>query len=254
MLRLPANPRDFMITRLVVLCLVAAGLASCGEDAAQRAAAESAARNESAATALLARLEAAVAEDRPDLARAFAEDLLKKYPQSAAAQSLQPRIAALREAGSARSEARRLSELWTYHDVADPESDGRVRTAFIYAIPAYEGAPAVRLVIRRHASWGQSVYLLINDSDFTCAGKCSATLSVDGGEAKEIAISRAVDNVPPAVFIDDDAGFLATLQSAKTLALRVKLLPARETTLRFEVAGFQMERIGPAVRGSVPGR
>ncbi len=241
------------LVRLVLLGFLVGVLAACGNGEAQRQAAAAAkARSDAAAAALLVSISAAEADGRPDLARAFAEDLLSKHPTSAAAATIAPRIVALRTAADAEIELRRLRALWTYHDVDDTEATGKVRTAFLYATAGVAGVAKVRLVLRRHHSWGQSAYLLITEGDFTCQGKCEIQMRLDGGAPEPVQISRAEGNVPPAVFIDGDAEFLTQLQAAKKLDLTIKLAPARQTTFEFEVAGFDIKKLGPAVSGSLP--
>jgi len=238
---------------LVWLIITLGLLVACGNEAAQQQAAAAAkAKSDADAAAFLPSIEKAEADGRPDLARAFAEDLLSKHPTSPAAATIAPRIKAMREAADAEIELRRLRALWTYHDVDDTEATGKVRTAFLYATESVAGEAKVRLVLRRHHAWGQSAYLLITDGDFACQGKCEMQMSLDGAESKSVQISRAEGNVPPAVFIEGDVDFLAQMQKAKQLELTVKLAPARPTKFAFEVAGFDIEKLGPEVTGSLP--
>ncbi|MGQ0798951.1 MAG: hypothetical protein ACT4NL_02410 [Pseudomarimonas sp.] len=237
----------------LVMLLVMISLGACGNEAAeQQAAAAAKAKSDADAAAFLPSIEKAEADGRPDLARAFADDLLSKHPASPAAEIIKPRIEALRKAADAEIERRRLRALWTYHDVDDTEATGKVRTAFLYATESVAGEAKVRLVLRRHHSWGQSAYLLITDGDFACQGKCDLQMRVDGGESKPVQISRAEGNVPPAVFIEGDVDFLAQMQKAKRLEMLIKLAPARPTKFEFEVAGFDLEKLGPEVSGTPP--
>ncbi len=244
----------FSRSAALILLIVSLGfLVACGNDAAEQAAATDAkAKSDAAAAAFLVSIDAAEADGRPDLARAYAEDLLTKHPTSAAAATIAPRIDALRKAADLEIEQRRLRALWTYHDVEDSEAPGRVRTAFLYATETVAGEAKLRLVLRRHHSWGQSAYLLITEGDFACQGKCELQMSPDGAEPKSVQISRAEGNVPPAVFIEGDVDFLVQMQKAKQLELTIKLAPSRETKFAFEVAGFDLEKLGPEVSGSLP--
>ncbi len=219
-------------------------IAGCGNDEAQRQAAQAAAaRAETEAAALMTHLDAAVASGRPDLARAFGEDLMARFPSTVAGRTLAPRLDELRTAAEAEAERRRLTGLWTYHAVNDEASGGTVFTAFIYAAQGKPGMPAVRLVLRRHPDWGQSAYLLITDGDFACQGKCPLQVTADGGEPQALVVSRAEGNVPPAVFIDDDSRFLALLRNARQIELRLDLAPARETRFVFDIGGFDPKRL-----------
>lgn len=237
--------------RLVALVCCALTLTACSDDAAQRQAAEaSAARAEAAAAQMLQNLEASEASGRPDLARAFAEDLVGRYPSSAAGRIVAARLPAIRQAAEAGIEARRLESLWTYHEVDDASAGGAVRTAFIYGQPVSGELPPLRLVLRRHPAWGQSAYLLVAESDFACQDECQAELSVDGGDAVRILISRAKGVVPPALFIERDAEFLTSLGSATELRLGLALADGRQASYRFEVAGFDLARLGPPIPSS----
>ena len=241
------------LVRIAALSWVIAVLAACGNDAAeQQVAAAAKAKSDAAAATFLQSINAAEADGRPDLARAFAEDLLSKHPTSAAAATITPRIDALRKVADAEVEQRRLRALWTYHDVDDTEATGKVRTAFLYATAGVAGEAKLRLVLRRHHAWGQSAYLLITEGDFACMGKCELQMSVDSAAPKPVQISRAEGNVPPAVFIEGDTDFLAQMQNAKWLELTIKLAPARAIKFKFEVAGFDIEKLGPKVTGSSP--
>ncbi len=248
-----ANPSLRVRVRwLLALCAVA-GLAGCSNEAAEREAAQAAAaRAEASASALQANIDRSIADGRPDLARAFAEDLVTRHPDTAAGRAVLPQLPELRAAAEAADEARRLRDLWTYHAVDDAEAGGTVYTAFIYAQEGSPGMPPLRLVLRRHPSWGQSAYLLINDADFACQATCRMQLVADDGEPQAMEISRAEGNVPPSVFIDADAQFIERLQAAKVIELRLALAPSRDAGFRFEVGGFDPERLGPALTSELP--
>jgi len=53
--------------------------------------------------------------------------------------------------------------------------------------------------------------------------------------------------VPPALFIERDADFLAALTSARELELGLALADGRQARYRFEVAGFELDRLGPVI-------
>lgn len=246
---IPRPPRRTQALRLLALVGLALLLAACSDDAAQRQAAESAAaaRAEAAAMQMLRNLEESEAAGRPDLARAFAEDLVGRFPHTTAGVRAAERLPAIRLAAEAGLEARRLEGLWTYHEVEDAAAGGAVRTAFIYGQPVEGELPPLRLVLRRHPAWGQSAYLLVAESDFACQDECQAELSVDSGDAQRVLISRAKGVVPPALFIERDADFLAALSSARELVLGLALADGRQARYRFEVAGFELGRLGPVI-------
>ncbi len=240
---LPRPGRALLLLALPLL------LAACDDGERQRAAAEAAqARQMAMASELLRQLEAAEADGRPDLARAFAEDLVLRFPQTPAGKAAAQRIDALRAAADAEAEARRLRGLWTYHDVAEPKSGGRVRTGYLHGVAEVADLPPLRLVLRRHPEWGQSAYVLVNGGDFACRSEdCRATLVVDGGEGRSIHVSRAQGADPPALFIEKDAEFLAALDAAAQLTLILPLADGREARYAFEVGGFDIAELGPPI-------
>jgi hypothetical protein len=203
-----------------------------------------AAQREAQAAGALQKLEAARAAGQHEAAVIYAEELLERHPDSAAAPAVRTELAALRARAEGDREARRLAGLWTYHAV---EGDaGTVRTAYIHGVGTESGAPSLRLVIRRHPEWGQSTYLLIGDgADFACQGECRAGLAFDDGDAEPFVISRAPDVDPPAVFLDDDATVLERITSAKRLRLEIELANGA-AEYRFELGGFDPGRLADA--------
>lgn len=230
-------PRAFLSTALLL------GLAACGKDEPPAPTPEQ--RAEQMANAGLQRVHVARDEGRHQAAFIYAEEILQRYPDSAAASRLRGEVDALRDAADGEREERRLAEMWTYHAVED--AAGTVYTAYIYGQPVAGPAPEVRLVLRRHPEWGQNSYLLIgDDADFACEGECKAELAFDGADAEPFVISRAKGVEPPAVFLEEDQRVLERIDRARELELRVDLRGGRPTGYRFELAGFDPERLGPA--------
>jgi hypothetical protein len=235
------RPSAVLPAVLLGLLLAACGRGEPPPDPAERA--------EQRAAASLQQVEAARAAGRLDAARIYAEEILERYPETAAGQRMQGEITALREAAEAEREARRLAEMWTYHQV-DYE-DASAFTAYIFGQPETDQAPAVRLVLRRHPEWGQNAYLLIADgADFACRDECRAQLVIDDAEPRPFVISRAHDVAHPALFLEDDAGMLAAVESARLLQLELEIAGHGATVYRFETGGFDSARLGEPVAGS----
>lgn len=224
-------------------------LAACVDrEAQQRAAAERAAAQAEAAAQQGARQVAELlASGQVEIAHGYAQDVVQRYPNTQAGRTLTAKLPALASEAKRVGEQRRLRELWTYHAVDDAETKGVVYTAYIHAVAddAHGSAPDLRLVLRRHPAWGQSVYLLMEGGDFACQDECRVPMGVDQAPPKPVLVSRAKGNKPPALFIEDDRSALAATVSAQTLSLELPLLDGSTRRYRFEVGGLDAEQLGP---------
>jgi len=238
--------------RWTSFCLLLAGCIGCTDREAQRRAAQeqAQARAESAAAEGARQVDEVLAAGKVEIAHAYAVDVVSRFPQTRAAQALNARLPELKAAADKEAEGRRLAALWTYHAVDDAEAGGTVYTAYIHG--SIEGssvnAPSLRLVLRRHPSWGQSVYLLMEQGDFACQEECRVPVSADGGEAQMVLVSRAKDNVPPALFLDEDEKALALVRSARRLHIDLPLLGGQTRRWLIEVAALDVDRLGPPVK------
>ncbi|MDR3386676.1 MAG: hypothetical protein P4L92_06440 [Rudaea sp.] len=181
-----------------------------------------------------------------DLAISLGDELLKKYPGTAAAAQVQKTIADVRAKAASQLEARRLARLWAYNAVS--EGNGTQYTAALASRQPLKAADAkkaarVRLILRQHPQWGQSVYLLLDNATFDCRNGC-ATLSVRFDEAKA---ERMKATIPPggepALFIDDDRGFIAKMQDAKAVSIDVTVKGVGDETVEFEVGGYDASKL-----------
>jgi hypothetical protein len=236
------------LLRAIVLTALLLGLAACAEDERQPTAEE---RAELMANAGLLQVEKARSNGRQQAALIYAEEILQRYPDSAAAARLRGELDTLREAAEQERESRRLAELFTYHAVE--EGEATVYTAYIFGQPAANPSPELRLVLRRHPEWGQNTYLLIGDgADFACRNECRAQLRFDDGDSEAFVITRAKDVDPPALFLEEDQRVLDRIASARELELQVDLRGGKRGAWRFELGGFDANRLGPAPQGSSP--
>jgi hypothetical protein len=113
----------------------------------------------------------------------------------------------------------------------------------------------VRLVLRRHTSWGQSVFLYGSKPGFVCRGNCSIATHVDGRTVSVKAFAPSTGE--PALMIRDDKAFIAMLGKEFLLnASEIEWLQAsgnyvnlhvrgRDYPLRATMAGIE-ERLDPA--------
>jgi hypothetical protein len=176
-----------------------------------------------------------------DVALSLGNEVVAKFPGTNAAAQVQQSLAQVRGKADAQASQRRLSRLWTY--TATPEAGGTQYAAAIASRNPPGGNARVRLVLRQHPKWGQSVYLLLDNAKFDCHGGC-ATLptSFDGAPAQ-----RMKATIPPtgepALFIDDDQAFIARLQKAQTVAITATIKDIGERTMEFEVGGYDPTKL-----------
>ncbi|MBD8526055.1 hypothetical protein [Pseudomarimonas arenosa] len=240
-----------MPIRRILLCLVLfAGLLGCSDPEAERREAEARAQAAQARIEALAdeayrQFEAVQSTNKPELALAYAEDILSRYPNSRAAQRLSEQLPKLREVAKASAEQRRLESLWTYHAVDDQEAGGRVFTAYVRA----KNNSNLRLVLRRHPAWGQSVYLLADSDEFSCVKECRVAARADDQDLPKVLISEVKNNVPPAVFLEEDQKMLEIIDQAQTFEISPGLKKQGDKRFLFEVSALDLEQLGPPVKG-----
>ena len=168
-----------------------------------------------------------------EFAAPVGKEIVEKYPGTEAAQEVQKDLADVGAKAAAVVTRRRLVALWSYQ--AGKESGGDQVTASIYSSDA-TADKRVRLILRRHSAWGQSVYLFGAGKGFECRGVCNLAAKFDDKPQKVAAYLP--DTGEPALFIKDDKGFIAKLAGTQKFSVEVteKGKPAR--TLVFEVGGY----------------
>lgn len=238
------------VCRSLLVLLIPLAAACTDREAQQRAAAEQArARMEAAAAQGARQVDEVLATGKVEIAYAYAVDVVSRYPGTQATQALAARLPALKAQADALAEARRLESLWTYHEVDDKEAGGTVYTAYIHGRIDGAGAspPQLRLVLRRHPSWGQSVYLLLDSGgDFACQKECRVPLVADDAAPTPTLVSRAEGNIPPALFIEEDVKALALIENSKALRLELPLADGATHSVLFEVEALDIGKLGPA--------
>ena len=169
-----------------------------------------------------------------EMATTMGENIVQKYPGSAAAREVQQTLPAISKRYHENAEKNRLAGLWLYQ--VSPMAGGTQSTAVIYASrPADAGK--VRLVLRRHTAWGQNAFLFGSGKGFVCKGTCTLPATVDG---KEVGIKAfRPTSGEPALMISDDKRFIAMLEKARTIAITVTPADSgRSEPLVYEVGGF----------------
>ncbi len=228
------------------LLVVLAGLSACSSQdqpvvasADQVAAAK--AQMEAKAEQHYAMYEQMLKADNAELALPLGDELLKMYPDSAAAARLRPTIEALRDKASTEGDSRRMSRLWSYQ--ISPMAGGTQSTATIYSNEDL-GAEKVRLVFRRHTEWGQSVFLYGSEPGFSCAKNCRVTMTFDDGKPTTMEGSIPPTG-EPAIFIEEDKKFIAQVGKSKKVAIDVTVKGKPSTTLHFDIGGYDEKKFQP---------
>lgn len=161
------------------------------------------------------------------------KDIVQRFPDSAAAKEVQQTLPEIEKRWRANSEKARLAALWQYQ--VAPMAGGTQSTA-----ATYNSQPTdvhVRLVLRRHTSWGQSAFLFSDGHGFVCKGNCTIAAKFD--EQPHAIKAYAPSTGEPALMIRDDKAFIALLEKAKKISLPVTLQDGeKKVELVYEVGGF----------------
>ena len=176
-----------------------------------------------------------------DIAVNLGDEIVKTYPNTAAAAQVQKTLGELRDKATRDSESKRLSRLWAYNAV--PEAGGTQYSAAIASKESLPGNARIRLVLRQHPKWGQSVYLLLDNAIFDCSKGC-ATLPVAFDEAPSQRMKATIPPTgEPALFIDDDKNFIARMEKAKKVSIDVTIKNLGSRTEVFEVGGYDPSKM-----------
>jgi hypothetical protein len=153
---------------------------------------------------------------------------------------------ALAEA-DAKREASRLVDLWTYTYTTVATGKGRQLTASIKSsndVDADAITPKyVLLVFRDHPSWGRSSYLVLQNGDFNCYGRCTVKVTADDGAAKPMAAHRPKTDEAIAMFVDDTRAFYALTTAAKRVSVEFPVKAGGTRTASFDVAGLDRSKL-----------
>lgn len=244
-MRAPRSYRSFPLGLIFTCIALACGLSACSRQGATPSAAPSASAqagaNESAADKELKLYQQMLAEHSEALAAPVGEEIVQKYPATSAAAKVRTTLPHVQAVAKAKAEHERLANLWWYQ-VADV--DGTQSTASIYSSEP-SGTGRVRLVLRRHAKWGDSVFLFApaGSQGFVCKDLCSVLMRFDGKRERWKAYLPKTGE--PAMFIQDDKRFIKALQNARVIEMDVTSRERGKETLKFEVGGYDAARFAP---------
>ena len=235
---------------IVTATIIFALLTACSSSApppAQPAKPAAPANNDAAAAKELALYDQMRASQSWDLALSLGEEITNKYATSPAATRVKQTLDDVRAKANGQREARRMAKLWAYAAVA--EAGGMQYTAAVESKePLRSAANAkdaerIRLVLRQHPKWGQSTYLLLDNAKFDCSKGC-ATLPVRFDDAPAQRMKATIPPTgEPALFIDDDKGFIAKMLKAKVVAIDASIKGEGARTFVFEVGGYDASKL-----------
>lgn len=225
--------------RVLVIASFALALAACNgadKEAQQRAQAQAA--TEAAAAKDASAYQQLVAAQSWELAQSIGREVVRKYPASAAAAEVRKTLPDVDAKANALIDGRRLAALWAYQ--SGTQSGGEQHTASMFSSEP-TGAQQVRLILRRHADWGQSVYLHGGTQGFTCRTPCTVVARFD--DATPVKLEASIpEGGEPAVFIEDDKAFLARMDAAQRVAFEVERKGAGPQSVVFEVGGYDASK------------
>lgn len=241
--------------RFALATILAAALAACSSSAPPAAPLPkpAAAPNTDAAAAReLTLYDQMRASQSWDLALSLGDEITQKYPASPAAAQVKQTLDDIRAKATAQRESRRMARLWAYAAVA--EAGGTQYTAAVEskeplkAAASAKDAERIRLVLRDHPKWGRSVYLLLDNAKFDCSKGC-ATLPVRFDDAPAQRMKATIPPTgEPALFIDDDKGFIAKMLKAKTVSIDAAIKGEGAKTFVFEVGGYDATKLPAATK------
>jgi hypothetical protein len=176
-----------------------------------------------------------------DVALTLGNEVISKFPGTPAAAQVQQSIGEVRAKGEAIANQHRLSRLWNYS--VTPEAGGTQYAATNASKDPLSRTAKVRLVLRQHPKWGQSVYLLLDNAKFDCQKGCAALpVSFDGAAAQRMTVTIPPTG-EPALFIDDNKGFIAKLEKAQKVVISATIKDLGEKTMEFEVGGYDPSKL-----------
>ena len=165
--------------------------------------------------------------------------IVKLSAGSSAAQEVQQTLPAIEQRVRDQAEKVRVASLWDYQ--VSPMAGGTQSTASIYSNQRISGEP-VRLVLRRHTQWGQSVFLY--GGRFVCKAVCTLPATFDGKPHPLRGFLPPTGE--PSIMIKDDKDFIAELKKAKKVVIPVVLQDSgRERELSYDVGGYDADKWAP---------
>jgi hypothetical protein len=169
------------------------------------------------------------------------------YPGTPAAAEVARTLPQIEAQATADADTKRMAALWSYQQ--NKQAGGDQSAASLYSTVPGSEAERMRFILRRHSDWGESAYIFAGGRGFDCGTSC--TIGVRFDDAPEV---RWPAHVPetgePALFIDRDADFVAKMRSARKITIAAKLKGKGDTTIVFEVGGYDPAQYLPLPKKS----
>jgi hypothetical protein len=178
-----------------------------------------------------------------ELAGPIGQEIVANYPNSSQAKEVKETLADTLAKAEAITTRRRLEKLWIYQ--SGKESGGDQTTASIYNSQPL--ADRVRLILRRHSQWGQSVYLFGSGKGFECGKSCTIATHFDDAAPQKLK-AYAPETGEPAIFISDDRAFIAKLSKSERISFDVTPKGKTSETLVYEVGGYASDQFGTPLK------
>lgn len=175
-----------------------------------------------------------------EMASQLGEEIVKQFPDSDAAKEVQQTLPQVEQRWKETSEKQRLSALWTYQ--VGPMEGGTQSTASLFSTSP-SGDRTVRLVLRRHTKWGQSVFMFGTGHGFVCKSNCMIQAQFDGKPHPLRAFLPTTGE--PAIFIRDDKPFIDVMEKTKRITMNVEMQDGGKQTIVFEVGGYDPSKWAP---------
>lgn len=216
-----------VVTGLLTAC---SGQQGTGQTATAKS---SSSTNEAAAADKLHSFHQMVDMDHLELAAQLGDEIVAEYPESDAAAEVKDKLPDLKKKAHAKSESRRLANLWRYQ--VSPMAGGTQSTATLGNSKPDD--LDIRLVLRRQTDWGTSAFLYAyNDDDFVCQDTCTLQMSFDGDSRSYKVISP--DSGEPSVMIQKHDDFIQRLKDSDEVDITANIQAKHEQKLVYETGGF----------------
>lgn len=177
---------------------------------------------------------------QPQLAVQIGEEILDKYPHTAAAKEMTDTLPKLKAKAAAQAEKTRLANLWLYQ--VSPMAGGTQSTATIGNSKPHD--IKANLILRRHTEWGTSVYLYADqEKGFVCRGECKVAVQFDGKVHTFHAVTP--DDGRPALMFRHQKDFISLLEKADKVTIPVTVQGKGRQTLVYETGGFNPDKWKP---------
>jgi hypothetical protein len=168
-----------------------------------------------------------------EMASELGQEIVQHFPNSDAAKEVQQTLPEVEQRWKETSEKHRLAALWTYQ--VGPMEGGTQSTASLYSTRP-GGDRAIRLVLRRHTKWGESVFLFGTGHGFVCKGNCVIQAQFDGKPHPLRAFLPTTGE--PAIFIRDDKPFIDALAKTRRMTMDVEMQDGGKQEVVFETGGY----------------